>query len=382
MLYKIIFAALFITAIVLTLYFGLRTEDSTDPLVWVAVGEQDGGGTQNPGNIMYSTDGKKWEEIKEGPSFLNGNGVAYSSEQDRWVAVGDADNDSDSIMWSDNGKNWVPSSQEGASFASGGNNVAYGKDLWVAVGDNNTGSGGTCYRNILSSPDGKVWTQSSDSGDFFRTDGRDVAYGKDENDNDLWVAVGNNEDLGSGDPGGFGNIMYSTTGTCWVKSSSSGASFAGFAGLGNGVAYGKDLWVAVGNNEDPYGNIMYSSGGINWKKTTEGASFAGQGVGVAYSSKQDRWVAVGSDSDSNGNIMWSDTGTCWVQSTISGASFAQTGLGVAYSSKQDRWVAVGMNDGGTCYGNILFSPDGKVWTQSSDSGDFFRISGQSVASNG
>ena len=78
--------------------------------------------------------------------------------------------------------------------------------------------------------------------------------------NPLWVAVGQDS--------GYGNIMYSSNGQSWTKTST-GDSFSDFGSYGTsngGVAYGTcngtPLWVAVGVIRlvtvlPCYGNIMY-----------------------------------------------------------------------------------------------------------------------------
>ena len=354
--------------------------------LWVAVG---GDGTNGGyGNIMYSTDGKKWEETKSGASFSGpgslGYGVAYGNG--RWVAVGhDGSNGGyGNIMHSADGKVWEVSSDKGASFSggdSGGSGVAYGNGRWVAVGYDLPNRG---YGSIMHSADGKVWTESSSDGASFSgaaSEGSGVAYGKDK-----WVAVGTNSA-----PTLFGNILWSNDGMCWVISGMGSDQGDEFGINGNGVAYSskQDLWVAVGNDggTDYYGNIMWSTNGMCWVDSSDGDSFSGSGsmgIGIAYSSKQDLWVAVGTDGGGGyGNIMWSDNGTCWVK-TNEGASFLMTGEGqrVAYSSVQDLWVAVGRDGGTGGYRNIMYSKDGKVWEVSSDKGASFSSYGYGVAFGG
>ena len=133
---------------------------------------------------------------------------------------------------------------------------------WVAVGHD-----GTSYGNIMYSSDGKEWTNTT-SGDSFSTRGYGVAYGTSDGVSPLWVAVGYDD--------GYGNIMYSTDGETWKKTSS-GDSFTDY---GSGVAYGTSdgaspLWVAVGYDVagGGHGNIMYSTDGETWRKTSSGDSF-------------------------------------------------------------------------------------------------------------
>ena len=291
-----------------------------------------------------------------------------------WVVVGDDDSgfgDDDSgfgndngglgnIMFSKNGEKWTDSSDKGASFQTEGRGVAYGlgrdkKALWVAVGDNNTAFGGTgaCAGNILYSTDGKKWAPSNNSGASFRKEGRGVAYGLSSDKKALWVAVGDNyTNAESGTGACAGNILYSIDGQKWTQSDDSGTSFRS---NGNGVAYGLSsdkktgLWVAVGDNNTASG-----------------------GTGACA-----------------GNILFSIDGKKWTPSNSSGASFRRNGYGVAYGLSSDKktglWVAVGDNytnaesGTGACAGNIFFSTDGQKWEQSDPSGASFRYDGRGVA---
>ena len=104
------------------------------------------------------------------------------------------------------------------SGSGGGDKIT---PFWVAAG--NDGAGG--YSNLMYSTDGKTWTDSSGGASFSRY-GEGVAYGKGSDGNPLWVAGGMNSS------GGYSNLMYSTDGKTWTKSSG-GASFSG---AGRGVA--------------------------------------------------------------------------------------------------------------------------------------------------
>ena len=275
--------------------------------------------------MLYSSDGICWQNSdSSGDSFdFEGLGVAYSDFERRWVAVGDNTTSEGgpalgNIMWSDNGSCWVKVTS-GSSFSIKGTGVAYGKGTWVAVG-NSSGAG---YNNIMySKNNGTSWTTISEGSSFPFGSGyaHSVAYGK-----DIWVAV--SQDVGTVNKNR--KIMWSDNGTCWVHSTSSGASF--IIG-GYDVAYGNNLWVAVGDNNtsglgSAYGNILYSSDGKTWTATSTGDSFSGSGRSVVYGNNY--WVATGEDTDPYGRIMWSTNGTCWVK----------TNTGVSFTS--DRGVAVG-----------------------------------------
>ena len=155
---------------------------------WVAVGRDDSANKYI--NTMFSNNGKKWTRTEEGASFGDeGQGVAYGTYNDSqlWVALGDNNggiggHGYGNILYSSDGKKWTQT-EEGASFGNWGNGAAYGtsdgnpaNQLWVAVGDNNGGIGGRGYGNILYSSDGKKWTQTEE-GASFNTEGFGVAYG-------------------------------------------------------------------------------------------------------------------------------------------------------------------------------------------------------------
>ena len=200
-----------------------------------------------------------------------------------------------------------------------------------------------------------------------------VAYG-----NNIWVAIGIGGNIIENVLSGK-NIQYSTDGVSWQESF--GTPF-GTQGIAFGVAYGNNRWVAVGNGKDDDGynngkNILYSDDGVGWQESF-GTPFStnGRGIGVAYGNN--RWVAVGAKNNSTStvnNILYSDdNGVSWQES--SGMPFGSGGgLDVAYGN--NRWVAVGRNVDGTANGkNILYSDDGVSWQESS--GTPFGTRGQGV----
>ena len=295
--------------------------------LWVVVGKENSGGHES---IMYSSDGKEWTKTFIGDSFASsGKGVAYGTSSDGnplWVAVGEDGTSYGNIMYSSDGQSWTKTST-GDSFGRTGFGIAYGTSngtspLWVAVG--NDGSSG--YGNIMYSEDGQNWTKTS-TGDSFASSGNNTAYGTSDGNSSIWVAVGYDS--------GYGNIMYSSDGKTWTATHKGDS----FSNVGRGVAYGTSdgtspLWVAVGEDTDGiggYGNIMFSSNGKEWTKTSSGDSFSIQGLRVAYGTSDGTsplWVAVGSDSTGYGNIMYSSNGKTWTK-TSAGDSFRFFSKGVA-----------------------------------------------------
>ena len=388
----IILACCVIAGLAVALIFIFRKSDNK-VAKWVVVGTDDF--DTGPGNILWSSDGKTWEEYGPNSAMftIRGEGVAYGTTNGTnplWVAVGyNLGGKSDgNILHSSDGKTWTVSDSTGASFSSVGKGVAYGtadgiNPLWVAVGDDVTANG-----HILHSSDGKKWYVSDSAS--FKHAGYGVAYGTSNGNDHLWVAVGDD------DPGvdKAKGIMYSSDGKTWTQSDSTGASFQQ---RGHGVAYGtsdgtNQLWVAVGNNYwggNPFGNILYSEDGKTWTVSdSSGAFFNSYATEVAYGTsdgKNQLWVAVGTSSagdkiDGNENILWSNNGKKWYES--SGASFKHYANGIAYGLYKGKpfWVAGG-NSPGKSNGNenILWSNNGKHWYESS--GEPFLDAGFVVAAD-
>ena len=322
-----------------------------------------------------------------------GGCVVYGN--DKWVAISicidtHGQPTGKNILYSSDGINWKESS--GKSFGGGGGyGVAYGDNRWVAVGNGTDASYNATGKNILYSSDGINWQNSFGTpfgisrADEYSGTGNGVAYG-----DNRWVAVGVGADA-SGNPTGK-NILYSYDGINWQESS--GTPFGIGNGSGNGVAYGDNRWVAVGVGADAFGNangknILYSYDGINWQESSEtpfgiGSDFNGVGLGVFYGNN--RWVAVGNGVDANGNnsgknILYSSDGITWQKSSGtpfgSGSSRFNCGFGVVYGN--NLWVAVGSNSNGK---TILYSTDnGLTWLESQGDNFYgnYSSSGNSIA---
>lgn len=119
---------------------------------WVAVGSTSG--SSNSQIMAYSNNGLNWITI---PNILGGGrgsteegDVFYSSQQNRWVAVGiPFTGGNNAIAWSNDGISWTGL---GVNDLSNGFGVAYSPTVnrWVAVG------GGA--NSIVYSNDGITWT--------------------------------------------------------------------------------------------------------------------------------------------------------------------------------------------------------------------------------
>lgn len=209
-------------------------------------------------------------------------------------------------------------------------------NIWVA--------GGKGPHQIVTSPDGIIWT-SSESGEAAFTGGicRAVAHNGLLDSGGLWVAVGGGY---NGTP--YHKIAYSTDGVKWTGSTSGNALFVG--GDCVTVAYGNGVWVAGGSSAQ--NSVAYSIDGVNWTGSTSGNTAIGECYTVAYGNGL--WVAGGAG---NNTIATSPNGIDWTgRQSVSGLTI---GLGVAYGNA--LWVMVGGNNSS---GAIATSPDGINWTAS------------------
>lgn len=294
---------------------GLCVAYSPEQQLWVA------GGNGPSGSLAYSTDGIEWVPASF-PFFIACSGVAYGNG--KWIAVGYGS--LGSIAYSTNGRDWQPVTTN--NFFDNGYGVAYGNGKWVAVG---SGVNGT----IAYSSDGLVWQPSTN---FFGAGaGYGIAFSPDFQQ---WVAVGG---------GPNGNICYSNDGIVFILSD----VFFG-AGVGYGVAYGQGRWIAVGMNTIGTQSVGYSTNTVNWSPLPNFFE-NGTGKGVAFDGVS-RWVITGFGY--NGSIGYStDAGQTW---TTASRLFegGPGGASVAYASSSGVWIAVGSSFVNT----VLYSPDGVVFS--------------------
>ena len=304
-----IFFILTITIIILIFTLDESSTSTISPSTFLVIAGKD-----NDGGLMYSVNGQNWNfgVLKNGGSPFQGSrgGENVYYDNNIWVAVGDSSSDNN-ILTSTNGITWstAPSiSTSGASpFGTGnGNDVFYNDGTWIAVGFDPTNN----YNILRSTNDGLSWVQSymSITGVLpFSNNGFGSGVTYSNSTLKTWVAVGkDNDDNGE-------NILYSNNdGISWIKGNMEGGGSPFNTGNGNGIAFGDDLFVAVGNGNGENGNVLYSSNGIEWNVATmisNGASVfsGGDGRGVVYSSEVDRWVAVGYNG-SDGEVVYSSNG--------------------------------------------------------------------------
>lgn len=208
----------------------------------------------NP-NVLTSPDGTGWTSQNSGlGTFDELNSITYGNGL--FVAVGERLFDA-FIAFSADGTNWTAVSLNPGAFDQYLTGVTYGDGQFVAVGN-----GGI----ILTSPDGKTWTQQNSG---TTSELSDVAYG-----NGVFVAAGDSgvvltspdginwmsQNLGTNPIWSiaFGNGVFVTgnwtsiDGTNWTESPTSIQSVA--------ISYGQGVYVAV----DTYEIFHTSLDGKNW----------------------------------------------------------------------------------------------------------------------
>lgn len=222
--------------------------------MFVAVGDIPAGGNI----ILISTDGLQWTSKTWNSSLFNLYNVKYCNGT--FVAVGRdiqlVYGDKDLILTSPNGLDWYQYSPWLRKFP-----------LWSVTGDNGrfvaVGTKGT----ILTSIDGKRWTEQNPGVEDTLYD---ITFG-----NGKFVAVGEN-----------GTIITSTDMVHWTRQN------AGTTDRLMGVAYGNDRFMVVG--EIPglsIGRILTSKDGINWENSNQKGKKLGPLYKVTYGNG--RFVAVG-----------------------------------------------------------------------------------------
>ena len=284
----------------------------TGQAAFVAVGaDVIGSGARN---IAYSLDGISWARVTTNIFSDAAAGVAYSNNQNKWIAVGQGI--VNTMAWSPDGIRWIGMGNN--LFPSVGNAIVYSpeQNRWVA--------GGRGFTQLYFSSDGFIWT-AANSGIFTGVNG--ITYSSTLNQ---WVAVG----LGSN------TIATSPDGITWT-------------GLGNiifdtaaySVRYADGIYIATGASTVTQ---AWSTDGITWTGTPELVSSSRRDSVYA----QGRWLLVGPASVTFQN---STDGKSWT----SKANFAGIThvFGITYNSAYNRYVAVG--DGTN---KIIYSSDGDNWS--------------------
>ena len=194
--------------------------------------------------------------------------------------------------------------------------VVWSGSVYVAVGKNGT---------ILTSPDGKNWTDRS-SASGTQQDLNGINWSKSLG---LLVAVGNNDTI----------LTSHDSGQIWSLQQPASAD----QNL-NAISWSESKFVVVGDG----GTILISTDGQNWNAPSSPATVYNL---TAVKSTGSEFMAVGN----NGRIFTSPDGQTWTDVSLAGTPSSLPNLEGVRSG--NGYVAVG--DGGT----IAFSSNGKQWNQ-------------------
>jgi len=235
--------------------------------------------------VRYSEDGGNTWIPGSGPLVIES---AVASDGDRGWVVGNGINDL--RISNDNGRTWYdPAVTLGSTvnsliynaslnwwilLCSGGSYVQYSDD-WFATGATNATGVTSMMRAVVyansqfiavgigpdafHSPNGDSWTVGSTGMPSAPAYMKDIDYG-----NGRYIAVGDN--------GGTGMAYYYPGSGSWNNTTFSGAVL-------QGVAFGNNVWVAVGTG----GSVYYSlDNGDNWIPATSGTPQNLNGVAFGY----------------------------------------------------------------------------------------------------
>lgn len=319
-----------------------NNNDGTSLYVAVAAGT-----ANNIRNIIYSESGTSWQ-FATGVSFVDttynlcGQHVAYgmSSNGDHmWVAAGVADTATNRLIFSSGsnaGTCWMNSHSSGDTFGWSGNAIAFGQDgsgtcLWVAGGQDsgNLPETTNANKNIMYSTDGMSWTRSSSSGASFDNACYSVGYGTDHLGNRIWVAGGQDSDAER-------RLLWSTDGSCWAQMNTSGItpnSYINTVAYGTSPGSGVSLWMA-GSYADASGSILYSTDGMSWSRAESNieslTSIKVNTIAYGTSSNGDKmWVAAidGFENPNHNKLLYSTDGVAnWRESKNGAAEAGNVGL--------------------------------------------------------
>jgi len=205
--------------------------------MWVVGGE----GTNT---MAYSFNGKNFIGLGTSIFTISCNGIAYSPQLSRWVAVGTGGGNN--VAYSTDGINWIGLIVPGFSI---GYTVIYAKGTFILGGN------GAVDQSIYYSTNGINWFIPNNCP---LTSVFSITYGVNR-----FVAVG----------AGGNRIAYSTNILDWTSIASTGM-FAGGAQIGygvifmykpsNGINTGLPVFIAVGDGGSAGNNIVGSTDGVVW----------------------------------------------------------------------------------------------------------------------
>ena len=212
---------------------------------------------------------------------------------------------------------------------------------------------------ILQSYDGSNWNATNITESI--TNRRAIAMGKIPGADPVFVAVGEA-------PSGSKNlaVLYSTDGTNWSAPPPANNTANATFSSGYGIAYGNNLWVAVGGTSiatsENTSSIKYSVDAYTWTNAISG----GFGIGYGVTWNGSMWVAVGNRRNGLQPIQYSYNGCNWIGATVN--AFFTEGQAVAWNGKMFVAVGINTNTGSSPLQTIQYSYDGVNWNSAVSGG--------------
>jgi hypothetical protein len=221
---------------------------------------------------------------------------------------------------------------ESATGENSKNGLLWNGSFWIG-----TGTGQTITDSIQYSSDGYLWNSISANG--FAAGGRSIAW----NGSNLYVAVGKTSTYGI-----TNNIMYSSNGINWNYAS----NFFNNSDpvLGAGVAFGCNMFVAVGNRQ-----IKYSYNGANWSNSVVDM-YLSYNSAAAYDvvfANSNFYVIIGNSSSNSILISSTPQLSNW---TLSNIAPSASGRAIFLTYKNNRFIY------GTTLGYIAYSSNLTNWS--------------------
>jgi hypothetical protein len=235
-------------------------------------------GTNNTYAAITTNNGSSWTtptSTLTTTGTVTWNSITFSSQLNRFVAVGTS-NINNNVMYSNNnGVNWILTTSPSLNVTY--NSVTYSPslNLFVAVGNNNSimrSSNGITW-SISTSPTNNSWSSISWSPKL-----------------NLFVALPST--AGSG--GSLQQLITSTNGINWVSRDISSLIPAV---IWNSITWSQELgiFIGVGTNSATAGlNAMTSPDGINWNIRNTGTTTSHTFQSISWSSELGMFVALSS----------------------------------------------------------------------------------------
>jgi len=252
---------------------------------------------------------------------------------------------------------WVNEDQDAIGFRYMHASEVFNGRIWVSGGFDGFGVLG----DILSSPDGAVWTKTTTEAAF----GRRYTHGMKALGGKLWVVGGIGSDFKY-----KSDVWSSADGVNWVKETASVPFSA--RNCQNMIVFKDKLWLISGS----YFNESWSSAdGVNWVKVSSSLPFGGRHLFSCCAYGGYIWLSGGKDESGKiyGDMWRSPDGVNWEKTADQAVFGRRFGHGL-FAAKNSMWLVSGdveQSDGTIDYAKDVWrSSDGVNWVISDARNEF------------